>query len=152
MAMASPLLQHAFRQEQLYLVLYLDQEHDGARQNQRRVLKPSGKGLFGVTVVNDWPIYEGPDPCKATMVAHARGHHMQTGKDERGSWFLSCSIVFLDGSWYVCFVCTVTTIHGSEPPCCFCTTCALFGYTKNNFVHQLIVACMRQATRVPRLS
>ncbi|XP_039851818.1 U-box domain-containing protein 70-like [Panicum virgatum] len=101
MAMASPPLQHAFRQEQLYLVLYLDQEHDGARRNQRRVLKPSGKGLFGVTVVNDWPIYDGPDPSKANMVARARGHHMQTGKDdERGSWFLSCSIVFLDGSCY----------------------------------------------------
>ncbi|CAO2182518.1 unnamed protein product [Urochloa humidicola] len=97
----SPPLQHVFRQFHLYLVLYLDQEYDGPDKNQNEVVKPkSGKG-FGVTVVNDWPIYDGPE--KAKMVARARGHHMQTGKEEgreRGSWFLSCNIIFLDESCY----------------------------------------------------
>ncbi|XP_066323267.1 U-box domain-containing protein 33-like [Miscanthus floridulus] len=93
-------LQHALRQEQLYLVLYLDQEYAGARQNQNVVRDPSLAGNFGVFVVNDWPIYDGPDPSRANIVARARGHHIQASMDAPHNWMLSCNIVFMHDSSY----------------------------------------------------
>ncbi|TVU43041.1 hypothetical protein EJB05_09476, partial [Eragrostis curvula] len=82
--------QHALRQEQLYLILYLDQVYAGTRQNQSIVVHPELANCFGIIAVNDWPIYDGPNPNRANMVARARGHHVQTGTFEKerdkGEW------------------------------------------------------------------
>lgn len=132
-------LQRTFRQDHLYLILYLDQEYAGERQNQNTVVNPrhgkkfGGTG-FGDTVVNDWPIYDGPDLSKASMVARAQGYHIQTGKDERGKWFLSCCIVFLDDSWYKLFY-----------------TSSALGKLARYFNILIEYYCMGQATRVPLL-
>lgn len=104
--MANPLLQTALGQQdfsqdhQLHLILYLDQEYAGTRKNQEIVQNPKLDQEFGKTLVNDWPIYDGPDPSKANIVARARGHHIQTCRDFGGQWFLSCSIVFLTDSCF----------------------------------------------------
>ncbi|CAL5052271.1 unnamed protein product [Urochloa decumbens] len=89
-------LQHGFRQDQLYLVLYLEQEYCRPKKNRKEV-KPNSDNEFGVTVVSDWPLYDGLE-LKAKKVACVRGH--QTGKDKHGSCFLSCNIIFLDDSCY----------------------------------------------------
>lgn len=135
--MSSPLApqQHAFRQDQLYLVLYLDQEYAGTRQNQGVVYDPNHGESFGLTVVNDWAIYDGPDPSKAKIVARARGHHVQSCKDFGGQWFLSCSIIFLDESSYV---------HFSS---WFCASALLFLYLLSNLTCHVVC----QAILVPHL-
>lgn len=84
--------------------MYLDQEWSGKRQNQDVVINSPLARRFGLTVTNDWDIYDGPDPSTAKIVARARGHHVQTSMDEEGDtckhWFLSCIILFMPGSCY----------------------------------------------------
>ncbi|KAL6865173.1 hypothetical protein ACP4OV_016324 [Aristida adscensionis] len=57
------------------------------------ILKPNGSEGFGATVANNWEIYNGPNPSKDEVVAHAQGLHMQSG-----NWHNSFTIVFeIDG-------------------------------------------------------
>jgi hypothetical protein len=98
---------HSFREEQLYLILYLHQVHSGTMSNQDVVLNPGLDNAFGLTAVNDWHIYDSLDPAKAKAVAWARGHHMQTDKNRSQQYFTTCNIVFGDKSWYV-------AIYGSQ--------------------------------------
>jgi len=133
-------LQHALRQEQLYLVLYLDQECVGARQNQNVVLNPSLAGDFGMFAVNDWPIYDGPDPSRANIVARARGHHIQASMDAAPqNWILSCNIVFMHDSRYG----THPFKYGSSV-LSFCPWYLMIGFCTTLYIYN-------QAIRDPRL-
>lgn len=90
-----------FRRNQLILDLYLDQVPNGGSKNQSVVLRPNAPSNFGMLAVNDWALYDG-DQHDRKLVAHARGHHMQTSQhDVNHQWFISCQIVFADDSRYV---------------------------------------------------
>ncbi|OEL18323.1 U-box domain-containing protein 33 [Dichanthelium oligosanthes] len=88
----------AFREEQLYVILYLDQTYAAAKQYHKKVIDPGLDRSFGQMSVHDWPIYDGQDTSKARIVARARGHYIQTGVDGDQYWFNTNNIVFLKDS------------------------------------------------------
>ncbi|KAL6650570.1 hypothetical protein ACP70R_009495 [Stipagrostis hirtigluma subsp. patula] len=60
----------------------------GPKANQVTVVDNMSKGSIGTIAVNNWAIYDGPDP-NAKVVAHAQGLHMHAG-----NWHNSFSLVF----------------------------------------------------------
>jgi hypothetical protein len=49
-------------------------------------------------VINDWPIYDGPDFNTSTIVAHARGMHVQVDQ-VNNTWYTSMNIEFVDARY-----------------------------------------------------
>ncbi|KAJ1266329.1 hypothetical protein BS78_08G142600 [Paspalum vaginatum] len=83
-------------QEQVYLRLYMKQVWAGEGINQRGVLNPGLERNIGVMVTQDYPVYDGPDPSRDTLVARAIGQNINMG----GDWYVISSIVFRPESCY----------------------------------------------------
>jgi hypothetical protein len=67
------LVKHVLRENEITMQLYLDQVYSGQNHNQENMVPSTHPASFGLIVVHDWPIYDGPDPKSSTIVAHARG-------------------------------------------------------------------------------
>lgn len=79
-------------QSELYMHLYVNQINGGANQNQAVVINTGG---FGITVITDWPIADGPEP-NATVVGRAQGLHFLSSSVASNSWYTSMNLVFED--------------------------------------------------------
>lgn len=62
----------------------------GADANQGGIVPDNAKIGIGATVVNNWAVYDRPQPG-ATLVARAQGFHIKAGE-----WVSSFSLVFVD--------------------------------------------------------
>uniref|UniRef100_A0A0D3HCE1 Dirigent protein n=1 Tax=Oryza barthii TaxID=65489 RepID=A0A0D3HCE1_9ORYZ len=75
--------------------LYLHQVVTGPNHNQETMVPSSHPASFGMIVINDWPIYDGPDFNTSTIVAHARGMHVQVDQ-VNNTWYTSMNVEFVD--------------------------------------------------------
>lgn len=92
------LVKHVLRENDITMQLYLDQVYSGQNHNQENMVPSTHPASFGLIVVHDWPIYDGPDPKSSTIVAHARGVTIQADQSTPG-WYSSLNIEFLDDTY-----------------------------------------------------
>lgn len=86
-------------QNQAKLHLYLNQSYGGPNPTQIAAVNPGLKNGFGIIVINDWAIVEGPDPG-SKVIARAQGMTVQCGQN-KARWFVNFNMVFEDDR-YVC--------------------------------------------------
>ncbi|KAL5224870.1 hypothetical protein ABZP36_011509 [Zizania latifolia] len=79
---------------EITMQLFLHQVWGGPNHNQETMVPSSHPGSFGAIVINDWPIHDALDP-NATVVAHARGMHVQVDQANT-TWYTSMNIEFVD--------------------------------------------------------
>ncbi|XP_004980620.1 uncharacterized protein LOC101758354 [Setaria italica] len=84
------------RQKEHRFHLYMNQRGEESPDggNQKIVVSPGLSQGFGITVVNDWTVSDGPAP-NANIVARCRGMQMGDGKANQ-NWLFCHSIMFTD--------------------------------------------------------
>uniref|UniRef100_A0ACD5U0W6 Uncharacterized protein n=1 Tax=Avena sativa TaxID=4498 RepID=A0ACD5U0W6_AVESA len=89
------LVLQALHQKEYLLHLYLYQQLESSpNANQKIVVNPGLPFGFGLTVANDWAIYDGILP-NGKLVARALGMHIGAGKADY-NWYFSFNMMFVD--------------------------------------------------------
>ena len=82
-------------EKEINLRVYLHQVVEGPTQNQASMVNSTRALSFGTMAVNDWTILVAPNPT-ATIIARAKGMHVQADQANVAGWFTYLSIVFQD--------------------------------------------------------